>query len=103
MMAVVAEHCPAKRWAAALRDAGHEAGPSVVAVLTALLPRLPIAHSGLNALLETLHEESLRLGATPTDHALRAWLTKVSAGSKGSKSARAARALLAEAKQEEAS
>jgi hypothetical protein len=103
MMAVVAEHCPAKRWAAALRDAGHEAGPSVVAVLTALLPRLPVAHSGLNVLLETLHEESLRLGATPTDHALRAWLTKVSAGSKGSKSARAARALLAEAKQEEAS
>jgi hypothetical protein len=96
MMAVVANHCPAKRWAAALRDAGLDAGPAVVAVLIDLLPRLSASHGGLNALLETLYEESLRSGSPLSDPALKTWLTMVGAGAKGSKSAQAARALLAE-------
>jgi hypothetical protein len=88
--------CTATRWATSLRDAA-TAGPgpakAVVATLTGLLPRLDADHAGLHALLTVLHEESLRLGASPNDLTLRAWLSGLAGASKA---ARTAAALLAE-------
>ncbi len=93
-MVLTAGHCTATRWASSLRDAS-ATGPgarAAVATLTALLPRLQPGRQGLHALLDVLHEESLRHGIAVTDPALRSWLQSFSGSSK---SARAAQALLA--------
>ena len=93
-MVLTAGHCTATRWASSLRDAS-ATGPgarAAVATLTALLPRLQPGHQGLHALLDVLHEESLRHGIAVTDPALRSWLQGFDGSSK---SARAAQALLA--------
>ena len=93
-MVLTAGHCTATRWASSLRDASATApsARAAVATLTALLPRLQPGQQGLHALLDVLHEESLRYGIAVTDPALRSWLRSLSGSSR---SARAARALLA--------
>ncbi|MGH3348412.1 MAG: hypothetical protein ACRDO4_15640, partial [Nocardioides sp.] len=80
------------RWAESLRRAAAAAGPGpVIDVLTAALPGMDRGQTGITALVELLLDESLRLGRTPADARLRAWLE---AWSGGSKAARAARRLL---------
>jgi hypothetical protein len=91
-MTNLAGHCTATRWAATLRDAANasdDAARSVVDLLALLLPQLPHDHPGLHALVATLHEESIRVGSTPSHGALRSWLAGLSGGSKGVKAAKA--------------
>ncbi|GAA1852699.1 DUF6493 family protein [Asanoa iriomotensis] len=96
-MAHLAGHCTATRWAATLRDAartGPAASAAVVEVLDHLLPRLAANHPGLHALLETRHEEAVRLGRGAVGDPMLTWLRTVTGGSKA---ARLARLVLAEA------
>jgi hypothetical protein len=65
------------------------AAAAVVDVLTSLVPQLGPSYRGLAALLDVLHDQSLRLGATPTDPALRATLEQVTGSSKAARTARA--------------
>jgi hypothetical protein len=95
-MTVMAQHCPANRWAAALRDAASTAPAAAVTVvdlLAELLPNLPHDHNGVSGLLETLQEEALRTGHYPVRAELRAWLANLKGGSK---SAKVAKAILAD-------
>lgn len=90
-MELTAGHCTATRWGASLRDASATpmGARAAVATLTSLLPRLQAGHPGLHALLDVLHEESLRHGLPVTDASLRAWLQGFSGSSKAARTARA--------------
>jgi len=85
----------ATRWGDSLRAAA--ASPAGAAasidVLTALLPRVPVETRGLHALLDVLHEESLRHARPATDPALREWLHRVTGSSRAARSARSLLAL----------
>ena len=89
-MATVAPACTPTRWASSLTEATRAPGgaPAVIGVLTALLPCLPADTRGLHALLEALHETSLRTGITPRDECLRAWLATVGGSGKAARTAR---------------
>lgn len=92
-MAGAAGPCVATRWADSLRRAAAAgAGPAVIRILTRLGPQLTRDHQGLYALLDVLHQESLRAGRRLTDPALRAHLDTVTGSGKA---ARTARSLLA--------
>ena len=90
-MELTAGDCTATRWGGSLRDASTTpAGArAAVATLTSLLPRLQPGHQGLHALLDVLHEESLRHGLPVTDPSLRVWLRDFSGSSKAARTARA--------------
>lgn len=90
VMARYAEAWPVTRWAESLTAAAQGPGGSaaVVALLTALLPRLPVETRGLHALLELLRDEHLRLGAGVTDPALTAWLAQHTGSSRKARLAR---------------
>lgn len=94
-MADVCAIAPVTRWSARLREAASispATGHAACGLLTTLLPRLDTELRGIGSALDTLHEESLRLGLSISDTALRNWL----GGFTGpSKSARTAKALLA--------
>jgi hypothetical protein len=84
-MALLAGHATATRWAGALRNTDDPG--TVIAVLDALLPRLPHDHPGLHALLTATLEESVRINAVPSE-ALRRWLSGLSGSSKAARTAR---------------
>lgn len=84
-MALLAGHATATRWAAALRNTGNP--HTVIAVLGALLPRLPYDHPGLHALVAGLLEESVRVSAAPSA-AVRGWLLGFTGSSKAARTAR---------------
>lgn len=92
-MAVAAGACVATRWAVALRTAADGGGAVAVReILSRLLPRLPVGHPGLYALLELLHDEQVRASDGAIHPALRAHLQTFRGSSKA---ARTARTLLA--------
>jgi hypothetical protein len=93
-MAALSEGLTVSRWADSMQRAAGvpSAARAVVDVLTRLLPQLPPSTTGLAALLDVLHQETLRHGWPIDDPALRSWLTTL----KGSaRAATTARALLA--------
>ncbi|HET7689749.1 MAG TPA: DUF6493 family protein [Nocardioidaceae bacterium] len=63
--------------------------PAVVEVLTSLVARLGPSYRGLAALLDVLHDQSLRLGVATTDPTLRAALEQITGSSKAARTARA--------------
>lgn len=88
-LAVGAPGWPATRWADSFADLAQApgGGPIVLALLTELLPRLPISHRGVHKLLELLRDESLRRGVRVADPALRTWLAGFSGSSAASRTA----------------
>jgi hypothetical protein len=90
VLARYAEAWPATRWAESLGAVGRGPGgaASVVALLTALLPQLPVDHRRLNALLDLLRDETLRSGARVDDPALVSWLSRLTGSSAAARTAR---------------
>lgn len=82
------------RWAHTLQQVA-AAGHSEIAIqlLIRVLPALARDRSGLQALLDLLHQELLRTNGTITDPHLRNYLTQVTGSSKAARSARAILAL----------
>lgn len=90
-MAHSAGPCTLTRWAQSLSDAAGisaSSGPTVVAILTFLLPTLDRGRTGIGALLTLLLDESLRAGTPSNDATLRAWLGEFAGNSAAAKTAR---------------